>query len=1014
MMAAYLNISWSSPSIPLLTSPDSPIGVVLTKKEASWVVSVLALGMMPGSFSVNILLDSIGRKKTMLVSALLFFVSWILIIFAQSFTMLVLARIVGGFGIGVSVGVIPLYIGEISQKQHRGTLCSLPPLGSVLAPILAYTIGPFVSFTTLGIICAFVAVLFFATSYFIFESPYYLIKINQPQAAEDVLKYLSGTDNVDEWFEEIKTTIRNDGTCNLKLTDLLFKSNHLKSFMIIIALKTFQQFSGSVVIGAHIQTIMEESQTTLSAETSSIIFATIQIPCVIVSSYFVDKFGRRLLLMVSATGCALCLAGEGIYFYLMKRNDVDLTKVYFAPTLFLTLYYIMISFGVSNLPYVAAGELFSTTSKKLGGTVFAFYGGFLMFEEASWVISVLALGIIPGSVVVSLVVDRIGRKKALLGGAFLIFIPWVIIIFAQSLIMLLVARIVGGFGIGILNGVMPLYNGEISEKQHRGALCSLPSIGTVLAPILILYHWSTVVSYFIPESPHYLVKINQPEAAEETLKFLTGNGNVEQWLKEIETTIRNDGTSKFKLSQLLYERNHQKSFMIVIVLMAAASLYISWSSPSIPLLTSPNSPIDVVLTKEEASWVVSVLALGMMPGSIIVGFSVDSIGRKKTMQVGAVFVFLPWIIIIFTQSFIMLLVARILGGFGIGILRGVIPLYNGEISENQYRGTLCSLPTVGMVLAPILVYTIGPLVSYDTLAKICAVVPMIFLVTSYFIPESPYYLVKINQLQAAEKALNYLTGTTNTEEWLKEIESTIRNDGTSNLKLTELFYERNHQKAFMIVIALKTFQQFSGLVVIGAYIQTIMEESQTTFSAQTSSIIFSAIQIPCVFVSSYLIDRLGRRPLLIISASGSALSLVGEGIYFYLLQRNDVDLSNAYFVPTFFLTVYHIMISFGVINLPMVAAGELFSSRTKKLGGAVFAFYTGFLMFISNKIFNPIVESWGMHVPFWIFGGVCILEVLFGLFVLPETKGKTFEEIQQMLGRKPTSDQSDSNYTLVG
>ncbi|KAF5270561.1 hypothetical protein FQR65_LT05459 [Abscondita terminalis] len=445
-----------------------------------------------------------------------------------------------------------------------------------------------------------------------------------------------------------------------------------------------------------------------------------------------------------------------------------------------------------------------------------------------------------------------------------------------------------------------------------------------------------------------------------------------------------------------------------MVLMMSGFLYVSWSSPSIPLLTSLDSPIGVALTKEEASWVVSVLALGMMPGSVSVNFLLDGIGRKKTMLIGAFLLFVPWILLIFAQSFIMLLVARIVGGIGIGISIGVIPLYGGEISEKQHRGTLCSLPPIGTVLAPILVYSIGPFVSFTVLAIICAIVPVIFCVTSYFIVESPYYLVKSNQPQAAENVLKYLSGTDNVDEWFKEIETNVRNDGTSNLKLSDLLFESNYRKSFLIILALKTFQQFSGSAVIGAYIQTIMEESQTTLSAETSSIIFATIQIPCVIMSSYFVDKFGRRLLLIISATGCALSLAGEGMYFYLLARKDVDLTKVFFVPTLLLTLYYIMMSFGIANLPFVAAGELFSSTSKKLGGTIFAFYGGFLMFTSNKMFNPIVENWGMHVAFWMFAGVCVLAMLFGLFLLPETKGKTFEEIQQMLGKKQTLDKHNS------
>ncbi|KAF5302533.1 hypothetical protein FQR65_LT00905 [Abscondita terminalis] len=390
---------------------------------------------------------------------------------------------------------------------------------------------------------------------------------------------------------------------------------------------------------------------------------------------------------------------------------------------------------------------------------------------------------------------------------------------------------------------------------------------------------------------------------------------------------------------------------------------------------------------EEASWVVSVPSVGIMAGSIAIGFLIDRIGRKKLMMLGSVLLFVPWILTIFAKSFVMLLVARIFLGLGVGIGLGVIPLYIGEIAEKEHRGTLCSLISVGKVAPLVIVYSVGPFVSFVILGVVCAIPSALFLITCYFIPDSPYYLIKVSQRQAAYDALKYLNRSGNITERLEEIEKTVQNDIDANVRISQLLLQKNYRKSFLIVIALKTLQQFSGLIVISAYLQTIMKESETSLSEEMSSVIFAAIQIPCVFVSSFLCDKLGRRPLLIISSSGCALSLAGEGLYFYL---QAIEL------------IYRVH-----IFLPYVALGELFTPNMKKVGGTVYAFYAGLLTFTSNKIFNPIVEKWGMYVVFWAFAGVCVLGVLFGLFVFPETKGKTFDEIQEILnGNKKQVDDS--------
>ncbi|KAK4874657.1 hypothetical protein RN001_014017 [Aquatica leii] len=429
-------------------------------------------------------------------------------------------------------------------------------------------------------------------------------------------------------------------------------------------------------------------------------------------------------------------------------------------------------------------------------------------------------------------------------------------------------------------------------------------------------------------------------------------------------------------------------------------MFVIWPSPSIPLLTSPNSPIGVQLTKEEVSWVVSVKSLGMIPGAFLTGVLMDRFGRRKSLILGGLLLFLPWIIIILFASLPMLILSRALSGVGAALVSGTVSIYIGEISQKDIRGRLAAIPSLGTVIAAIVILAVGPFVSFMTLAFICAVPSTIFCATCYFLPESPYYLVKIKQREAAYEVLRTLSKTTNTGSWLSEIETTVEKDESCQLKIKHLFLERNYRKSLGFVLAVKTLQQFCGLYAINAYLQTIMQESKTSLSPETSSVIFAAIQIPCVFLSIYLVDKVGRRPLLVVSSAGCAVALIGEGIYFYLLDTQKVDLSSVYFLPLLCLILYFIMVSVGIVHLLYVISGELFTTNVKKVGGSLIAFYSGLLSFVSLKIFSPVAAAWGVYTMFWIFAGVCILGVFFGLFILPETKGKSFDEIQTMLLEK--------------
>lgn len=150
---------------------------------------------------------------------------------------------------------------------------------------------------------------------------------------------------------------------------------------------------------------------------------------------------------------------------------------------------------------------------------------------------------------------------------------------------------------------------------------------------------------------------------------------------------------------------------------------------------------------------------------------------------------------------------------------------------------------------------------------------------------------------------------------------------------------------------------------------------------------------------------MGRKPLMIISALGCATALIAEGVYFYLYKVTFTDVSMISWLPTAALVFFLVMNPLGVFTLPYVLLGELFATNIKGIAVSTSQFYGSILGFVVVKFFQPISIKWGMHTTFWIFASVCIIGALFCLLIQPETKGKTFAEIQEKLNskRKPVN-----------
>lgn len=185
--------------------------------------------------------------------------------------------------------------------------------------------------------------------------------------------------------------------------------------------------------------------------------------------------------------------------------------------------------------------------------------------------------------------------------------------------------------------------------------------------------------------------------------------------------------------------------------LAAAGTQIGWTSPILPKLKSPNSRVP--LTSDDASWIASFSLLGSIPSIILSGFIVDRLGRKTSLLISGIPHIISWILIIVAWNPYILYLSRFIGGIGLGIGYVICPMYIGEIADKEIRGSLGSFIKLMVTFGELYAHAIGPFVSYECLAYSCAVMPVIFLLTFGWMPESPYYLLMKNR---EDKAINSL------------------------------------------------------------------------------------------------------------------------------------------------------------------------------------------------------------------------------------------------------------------
>lgn len=177
----------------------------------------------------------------------------------------------------------------------------------------------------------------------------------------------------------------------------------------------------------------------------------------------------------------------------------------------------------------------------------------------------------------------------------------------------------------------------------------------------------------------------------------------------------------------------------------------------------------------------------------------------------------------------------------------------------------------------------------------------------------------------------------------------------------------------------------------------LCQDAKTDIGASMSTILIGVMQVVATFVSTLVVDRLGRRILLLASGIVMALSTTAIGVYFYLKDQNEDSVENLGWLPVASLCIFMIMFSIGYGPVPWLMMGELFATDIKGFAGSIAGTTNWVLAFIVTKTFKNLNDGLGNGGTFWLFAGVTLVGVIFVFLAVPETKGKSLNEIQQEL-----------------
>ncbi|CAG9570613.1 unnamed protein product [Danaus chrysippus] len=459
--------------------------------------------------------------------------------------------------------------------------------------------------------------------------------------------------------------------------------------------------------------------------------------------------------------------------------------------------------------------------------------------------------------------------------------------------------------------------------------------------------------------------------------------------------------------------------------MLTGLLYV-WPSYTIVHFTKTDTEyLNAPMTEIESSLVGSLPSLGAMAGTVLVGWLMSIFGRQKTGLILAFPMLASWLMIDLTRSSMVILIARFLSGVSGGGFLVHSPIFISEVAEPSIRGTLASAPMTFYCIGILVSYLMGWFLTYRYIIwgnLVCCIVYAALMIT---VTESPVYLLRQNREEEARLAIShYLGGSVNSKAVLEEfsrlkeqvvpavelvakdpdqsekqkLNSEINDveqqtkDKMSPMKM--LFVSPASRRAFTTVFLILSLQVMMGMIAVQVYAKDIFTHAAPNLSSHFCSVMFASTLLLGSLINGLLLDKFGRKIPLISSSIATGVCLVGLGFFI------QTSIAPAW-VTALMILFFCFSFMSGAGSVPYVMLAEMFTSEVQSVASMILMEWVWLLNFLLVGVFPFMIKFLGVHGAFYSFALFALFDCLVAIFVVPETKGLTIDQIQKVLLYRP-------------
>jgi MFS family permease len=374
---------------------------------------------------------------------------------------------------------------------------------------------------------------------------------------------------------------------------------------------------------------------------------------------------------------------------------------------------------------------------------------------------------------------------------------------------------------------------------------------------------------------------------------------------------------------------------------------------------------------------------------------IDKWGKK----IGYILLAFPqigfWACVLFGNTVVYLYVARFLLGITQGGMYIIMPLFVADVSEKEVRGTMGCLYTLVVNVGYLIGYVMASYIEYFTMAWIMLPTPLIFVFFMLFIPDTPYCLLQKEKMAKAEKSLMFYRGIKDPQNggFRKELEGLVKMVSeeltwreTNKLSVSD-FTEKKARRGLAISLFLMVLSEASGFFAVLQYTATIFEESGSNFTPNESTIIVASLQILGILVSFFIVDKCGRKVLLLISTVGMGLGMTGIAVYSYL-DSTGVNVAEFNWLPVVSLSFAIFIVNIGLVGIPFFIIPEILPKKILSIGNLICMEVYNIAALVVLKITPVMIEDIKIYGTMGTFAIICFAGSVVMLIFLPETKGK--------------------------